>query len=97
MNIHDVLRRPIITEKNTMVGAQNKYTFEVADGATKPMVREAVEVIFKRKVEAVNVVHVPGKLRRVGRQRRPGKTSPWKKAVVTLRSGEERIEFFEGV
>ncbi len=97
MNIHDVLRRPIITEKNTMVGALNQYTFEVADEATKPMIREAVEKIFKRKVAAVNVIHVPGKLRRVGRQRKPGMTSPWKKAVVTLRPGEQRIEFFEGV
>jgi len=96
MNIHDVLRRPIITEKNTMLGAQNKYTFEVADGATKPMIREAVEKIFKVNVTAVNVIHVPGKLRRVGRQRRPGRTSPWRKAVVTLQPGQ-RIEFFEGV
>ncbi len=96
MNIHDVLRRPIITEKNTMLGAQNKYTFEVAAEATKPMIGEAVEKIFKVNVTAVNVVHVPGKLRRVGRQRKPGLTSPWKKAVVTIRPGQ-RIEFFEGV
>ncbi len=97
MNVHDILRRPIITEKNTMIGAQNKYTFEVAPGATKPMIGEAVEKVFKRKVAAVNIVHVRGKLRRVGRQRRPGMTSPWKKAIVTLEPGEQRIEFFEGV
>jgi len=96
MNVHDILRRPVITEKNTKLRAQNKYTFEVADGATKPMIREAVERIFKVNVTAVNVVHVPGKLRRVGRQRRPSLTSPWRKAVVTLRPGQ-RIEFFEGV
>lgn len=93
MNLHDILRRPIVTEKNTLLGAQNKYSFEVAAGATKPMIREAVEKIFKVDVTAVNVVHVPGKLRRVGRQRRPGMTSPWKKAVVTIRPGQ-RIEFF---
>lgn len=96
MHVHDILRRPIISEKNTMLGAQNKYTFEVAPTATKPMIEEAVEKIFKVNVTAVNVVHVPGKLRRVGRQRRPGMTSPWKKAIVTLQPGQ-RIEFFEGV
>ena len=96
MNLYDVLRRPIITEKNTMLGAQNKFTFEVATAATKPMIGEAVEKIFKVNVLSVNIVHVPGKLRRVGRQRRPGMTSPWKKAVVTIQAGQ-RIEFFEGV
>ncbi len=96
MYIHDVLRRPIITEKNTMLGAQNKYTFEVAPHATKPMIEEAVSKIFKVNVTAVNIIHVQPKRRRVGRQRNPGLTSPWKKAVVTLQPGQ-RIEFFEGV
>ncbi len=97
MNPYDVLRRPIITEKNTMLGAQSKYTFEVAKTATKPMIAAAVETAWKDvNVVAVNIVHVPGKHRRVGRQRKPGMTSPWKKAVVTLQPGQ-RIEFFEGV
>lgn len=96
MNIHDILRRPIITEKNTMLGAQNKYTFEVAEAATKPMIEEAVEKIFKVNVTAVNISHVPGKRRRMGRQRRPVVTSGWKRAVVTVQPGQ-RIEFFESV
>lgn len=97
MYLHDVLVRPIITEKNTMLGAQNKYCFQVAPDATKPVIREAVETIFKREVLSVNIVHVPGRRRRMGRQRRPVVNTPWKKAIVTLRSGQAPIEFFEGV
>lgn len=94
MNLYDVLRRPLITEKNTALQAQNKYVFEVADGANKPLVKQAVEKAFKVKVTAVNVVIVPGKTRRVGR--RLTQTQPWKKAIVTLKPGD-KIEFFEGV
>ncbi len=94
MHPFEVLRRPLITEKNTALQAQNKYSFEVADEANKPQVKEAVEKAFKVKVATVNVVKVPGKTRRVGR--RQVLTQPWKKAIVTLRPGE-KIEFFEGV
>ncbi len=97
MHLHDVLVRPIITEKNTMLGAQNKYSFQVAKTATKPLIREAVETVFKREVDSVNIVHVPGRRRRMGKQRRPVVNSPWKKAIVTLRAGQAPIEFFEGV
>ena len=97
MYLHDVLVRPIITEKNTMLGAQNKYCFEVTRGATKPLIRRAVEEIFKREVDSVNIVHVPGQRRRMGKQRRPVIESPWKKAIVTLRAGQAPIEFYEGV
>jgi large subunit ribosomal protein L23 len=91
MELYDVLRRPLITEKNTMLGAQNKYTFEVAVGANKPMIRRAVETLFKVDVTDVNVSHVRGKMRRVGKSR--GMTRAWKKAVVTLKPGQ-RIEAF---
>jgi large subunit ribosomal protein L23 len=94
MHSYDVLRRPIITEKNTLLVGLNKYTFEVAPDANKAQIREAVEKGFKVKVVKVNVIHVPGKMRRAGRRR--GMTSPWKKAVVTLEPGN-RIELFEGV
>lgn len=96
MNIHEVLRRPLITEKNTMLGALNKYSFEVSMNATKPMIEAAVVKLFKVSVTNVNVLHVRGKVRRVGKQRNPGKSRDWKKAVVTLKAGD-RIEFFEGV
>jgi large subunit ribosomal protein L23 len=94
MHSYEVLRRPVITEKNTMLIEQNKYTFEVARDANKPQIKEAVEKAFKVKVSSVNVIHVPGKMRRAGRQR--GMTSSWKKAVVTLEPGN-KIELFEGV
>jgi len=91
---YEVLRRPVITEKNTLLVEQNKYTFEVAQAANKPQIKEAVEKAFKVKVASVNVIHMPGKMRRAGRQR--GMTSPWKKAIVTLEPGN-KIELFEGV
>ena len=94
MHLYQVLRRPIITEKNTALQEQNKYGFEVAEKANKHQVKQAVEKAFKVKVVGVNVLTVPGKTRRVGR--RQVKTSPWKKAVVTLEAGQ-KIEFFEGV
>ncbi len=94
MHLYEVLRRPLITEKNTLLQAQNKYVFEVAKESNKPQIKQAVEKAFKVKVTAVNVTSVSGKTRRVGR--RVILTQPWKKAVVTLRPGN-KIEFFEGV
>lgn len=94
MNIYEVLRRPIITEKGTAQAGINKYTFEVARPANKQQIKEAVEKIFKVNVIDVNVISVPGKMRRVGKHK--GMTSPWKKAVVTLPEGQ-RIEMYEGI
>lgn len=94
MHLYEVLRRPIISEKSTMLQQQDKYTFEVAVKASKQQVRQAVEKALKVRVVAVNVVTVPGKTRRIGR--RQVRTSSWRKAVVTLRPGQ-KIEFFEGV
>ena len=94
MHIYEVLRRPVITEKNTILIEQNKYTFEVAREANKAQIKQAVEHAFKVSVASVNVIHVPGKMRRAGRQR--GLTSSWKKAIVTLEPGN-KIELFEGV
>jgi len=89
-----VLRRPLITEKSTALQAQNKYAFEIAAGANKPMIKRAVEKGFKVTVTGVNVVTMRGKTRRMGR--REIHTNPWKKAIVTLKPGD-KIEFFEGV
>ncbi len=94
MHPYEVLRRPVITEKNTALQEQSKYVFEVAQEANKHQVKEAVEKAFKVRVVAVNMITVPGKTRRVGRHQ--VKTSPWKKAVATLEAGQ-KIEFFEGV
>ena len=94
MHLYEVLRRPLITEKNTILQQQNKYAFEVAKETNKPQVKQAVEKAFKVKVTTVNMIMVPGKSKRVGR--RVIQTHPWKKAIVTLKTGD-KIEFFEGV
>jgi large subunit ribosomal protein L23 len=94
MNIHDIIRRPVITEKNTTLIDSGKYTFEVARDANKVQIKEAVEQIFSVKVLAVNVISAPAKQRRY--KRIVGSTTPRKKAVVTLAKGQ-RIEIFEGV
>ncbi len=94
MHLYEVLRRPLITEKNAMLQAQGKYAFEVAEEANKHQVKQAVEKAFKVKVMAVNVMTVPGKTRRVGRQM--VLTPSQKKAIVTLKPGD-KIELFEGI
>lgn len=94
MHLYEVLRRPLITEKNTLLQAQGRYAFEVATRANKQQIKQAVETAFKVGVTAVNTMTVPGKQRRVGR--RQVLTSPWKKAIVTLKPGD-KIELFEGV
>jgi len=91
---YEVLCRPLITEKNTSLQALGKYAFEVAGGANKQQVKEAVEKAFKVKVTAVNMISVSGKSRIVGR--RQVLTRSWKKAIVTLQPGDN-IQFFEGV
>jgi large subunit ribosomal protein L23 len=95
MDVRDIIRRPLITEKSTGIMSDgNQYTFEVAPEANKTQIKVAVEEIFKVKVVAVNTVNVPGKVKRQGRF--VGKTASRKKAVVTLRAGD-RIEVLEGV
>ena len=94
MHVYEVLRRPLITEKSTMIQAEGKYAFEVAGAANKSQIKQAVEKAFKVKVTAVNVMTAPGKTRRVGRQQ--VLTRSWKKAIVTLKTGD-KIEIFEGV
>ncbi len=94
MNLYEVLRRPLITEKSTTLQAESKYAFEVAREASKPQIKQAVEKTFKVEVTAVNIMTVPGKRRRLGRRQLPA--HPWRKAIVTLKPGD-KIEFFEGV
>ena len=94
MHLYQILRRPLITEKHTILQAQGKYAFEVVGEASKPQIKQAVEKAFKVEVTAVNVMIVPGKMRRMGRRQLPA--HPWKKAIVTLKPGD-KIELFEGV
>lgn len=96
MNLYDVIRRPVLTEKNTrLMDEQNQYTFEVARDANKIQIKEAVELAFPNvQVRNVRTAIVASKPRRRGRT--VGSSKPWKKAVVTLRPGD-RINIFEGI
>lgn len=96
IHLYDVLRRPVVTEKSTVLAEQNKYVFEVAQGANKQQIKEAVEKAFDVKVTSVNTINMRGKPHRVGRAQRRTVAHPWKKAVVTLAEGY-RIELFTGV
>jgi len=96
-SIYDVLKRPIVTEKsNYLVNRMHQYVFEVTDDASRTLVKDAVETIFKVKVVRVNIINVPAK-RGMKRSRRVDVKNPgYKKAIVTLNS-EDRIPIFEGV
>ncbi|MSQ30832.1 MAG: 50S ribosomal protein L23 [Dehalococcoidia bacterium] len=97
IHLYEVLRRPIVTEKSTMLAAHRKYVFEVAVGANKPQIKEAVEQAFSVTVEAVNTAMGHGRRKRT-RQGRMSSAEPtvFKRAVVTIAAGQT-IEFFEGV
>jgi len=91
----DVIVRPLITEKATRLGGENKYAFEVRRHVNKVQIKEAVEKAFEVRVEGVNVMVMKGKPRRT----RGGQVKhrpDWKKAVVTLAEGD-KLELFEGV
>ena len=94
-NMHDVIVHPIITEDSMARLADKKYTFEVAAGANKIEIKKAVEEIFKVEVLKVNTISVKSKNKRVGYHL--GKTSEWKKAIVTLKSDSKTIEFFDSM
>jgi large subunit ribosomal protein L23 len=91
MDYQNILRRPIITEKNTRLMEMNQYTFEVAPEANKIQIKEAVERTFNVKVKKVNTMNVRGKprrrIRRRGRVPVVGREASWKKAIVTLEPG----------
>ena len=93
-NLFDVIRRPLLTEKSTLLKeSQHTLVFEVHRDATKPEIKKAVEALFGAKVAEVRVANVHGKVKRQGRHvvRRPD----WKKAFVVLKKGEKMVEFFE--
>jgi len=91
---HELIIKPIITERSVDLMSQNKYTFKVDKGANKIEIKEAIEEIFKVRVVGVATMRVKGKKKRMGRYQ--GMTSEWKKAIVTLAEGET-IEVFEGM
>jgi large subunit ribosomal protein L23 len=92
MNIHEVIRRPIVTEKAAgKKEAESTLCFEVATAATKTDIKAAVQKLFKVKVEDVHTVNNFGKLRRRGRFM--GYRPDWKKAYVRLKAGEKMPEY----
>ncbi len=93
-NPRDIIRRPVVTERSMNEMAESKYTFEVALGANKTHIKQAIEDIFKVKVASVNTMRMHGKTRRQGRTQ--GRLPDWKKAIVTLEEGQ-KIAFFEGM
>jgi large subunit ribosomal protein L23 len=96
MNVYQVLKRPILTEKTDYQRDANQYVFEVDRQANKLQIKKAVETIFEVEVLAVNTMVMKPKRRRMGRKLIT--TQPaWKRAVVTLAPGEQIQEFFEGI
>jgi len=94
MHLYKVLQHPLITEKNSVLQAQGKYAFKVAQEANKEQIKQAVEKAFKVTVTGVNVMTVAGKRRRM--RGREVMSPSWKKALVTLKPGD-KIEIVGGV
>ncbi|HEY8805015.1 MAG TPA: 50S ribosomal protein L23 [Clostridium sp.] len=92
---HDIIRKPVITEKSMAVMADKKYTFIVDIHANKTQVKRAVEDVFGVKVENVRTLKNIGKTKRVGVH--IGKRADFKKAIVTLTTESKTIEFFDGM
>jgi large subunit ribosomal protein L23 len=96
MNANQIIRRPLVTEKSTILReATNVIAFEVDPKANKIQVKDAVEKLFNVKVEEVRLFNVRGKMKRMGRFE--GKRRDWRKAYVRLKAGEKAPDFIEGV
>jgi len=94
MNQYDVVVRPIVTEKSSLLKeGGNQYVFVVARGANKIEIAKAVEQLYKVKVLSVRVMNMEGKARRLGKH--SGKKPDWRKAIVKL-NPKDKIPFFEG-
>ena len=94
-NPHDIILRPVLTEKSYDGMADKRYVFEVAINANKIEIKQAVEAAFGVKVESVNTLRTLGKIKRQGRY--VGRTPEIKKAYVTLKKDSKTIEFFDGM
>ena len=94
-NPHDIILRPVLTEKGYDGIADKKYVFEVAIDANKIEIKKALEKVFPVKVAKVNTLRTEGKIKRQGAH--AGRTPEVKKAYVTLTEDSKPIEFFEGM
>ena len=99
MNAHDIIIKPILTEKSYKGLANKTYTFKVAMDANKVEIKKAVEEIFDVKVEKVNTLIVKGreKSQNTKRGRTVGKSSDYKKAIVKLTADSKTIAFFDSL
>ena len=95
MIAHDVIIRPLVSEKSVSSIKSKKYGFVVHPDADKTQIKNAVEEIFGVQVESVNTANVRGKMKRMGAHQ--GMTSSYKKAVVTLKKDSKPIAFFESL
>ena len=98
LTAHDIVLRPVISEKSMDEAQRAKYTFAVHDDANKVQIAAAIEELFKVQVLSVNVLTTKSKEKRAGtrRSRIAGHSTPWRKAIVTLAPGQ-KIEFFEAI
>jgi large subunit ribosomal protein L23 len=95
MNPYSIIRSPLLTEKcHDLKEKHNQVAFQIDRQANKTQVKDAVEKIFKVKVQSVNIMNIRGKKKRLGRN--VGKRPDWKKAIVTLKPGE-KLEIIEGI
>lgn len=101
MEMHEVLLRPVVSEKSTELAYANKYTFAVGTRSNKIEIRRAVEERYRVRVESVRTVTMPAKGKGAGfvavNKRRRGLSTPWKKAIVTLVTGDRIEDFFGAV
>lgn len=96
----EVIHGPLVSERSYTLFQQGRYTFRVAKDATKPEIARALEDVYEAqgiKVVAVNTIRMRGKVRRTGRRGVTGRTSEWKKAIVTLEAGQKLEGLFGGV
>ena len=95
MTNHDIIIKPIVSEKSMDQLADRKYTFKVAKNANKIEIKKAIEEVFGVKVEKITTARVLGKVKRMGAT--SGKRADWKKAIVKLTEDSKTIEFFDGM
>lgn len=101
MQTFEVLLRPVVSEKSTMLATENKYTFAVSPRSNKVEIRRAVEDRYKVRVSTVRTVHMPSKEKGAGyispNKKRRGYVGSWKKAIVSLVAGDRIDDFFGAV
>ena len=98
LTLHNVLVRPLVTEKSNYQSKHGQYAFVVANEATRAMVKDAIETLFDVDVARVNIIKTPAKRGRRARSRRLlVRRAAYKKAIVTLAAGSKPLQVFEGV